>query len=141
MLDAIVWLLSWALVAAGCLFIVAGGVGLLRLPDLYARLHGGSVTDTGGAIMISFALVLQALFSFGDPLVAAKMVMVLFFLLFTSPTASHAVAKTALLSGQVPLDAEGRPVLDSPEAARRLARSRADAADAAEAAPDAGSRR
>lgn len=126
MIDWLVWLVSWAFVLGGCLFIVAGGAGLVRMPDLYTRLHAASVTDTGGAIVLSGAMLLQAVFVVGDAIVAGKVLLILFFTLFTAPTASHALAKTALLSGQVPLGADGRPVLDSPQTAARLARSRPD---------------
>ena len=126
MIDWLVWIASWALVLGGCAFIVAGGIGLVRMPDLYTRLHAASVTDTGGTIVLSLGLMLQAIFVFGSAMAAIKLLLILFFTLFTAPTASHALAKTALLSGQVPLDARGEPLLESPEEAARLARSRRD---------------
>jgi len=122
----IISILSWLLILMGCLFIVSGGIGLVRMPDLYTRLHAASVTDTGGAIFVMLGMFLQALFVYGNVFIAAKVLIVLFFTLITSPTASHALAKTALLSGLVPTDASGKPVLDSPETAQRLARSRPD---------------
>ena len=131
MLDWVVWIASWALVLSGCAFIVSGSVGLVRLPDLYTRLHSASVTDTGGVILISAGLFLQALFTFGNVIAAVKVLLILFFTLFTAPTASHALAKTALLAGRVPLDARGRPILDSPETASRLAHSRPPRGDGA----------
>ena len=124
LIDWLVWLVSWAFVLGGCLFIVAGGVGLVRMPDLYTRLHAASVTDTGGTILLAIGMIVQAVFVFGNAIAALKVLLILFFTLFTAPTASHALAKTALLSGQVPLGADGKPVLDSPETAARLARSR-----------------
>ncbi len=124
MFDWLIWLVSWVFIAIGCVFIVSGGIGLLRMPDLYTRLHAASVTDTGGAIFIVLGLLLQALFVFDNPMAAIKVVLILFFTLFTAPTASHALAKTALLSGYVPLDEKGKPILDSPETAQKLARSR-----------------
>jgi len=124
MFDWLIWIISWLLITTGCVFIVAGGIGLLRMPDLYTRLHAASVTDTGGAIFIVLGLLLQALFVFDNPMAGIKVVLVLFFTLFTSPTASHALAKTALLSGHVPTDENGEPILDSPETAQMLARSR-----------------
>ena len=133
MMDWLVWLVSWALVRGGCLFIVAGGIGLVRLPDLYTRLHAASATDTGGAILLSLGLLMQAVFVFGSAMAAIKVVLILFFTLFTAPTASHALAKTALLSGQVPVGADGKPILDSPETASRMARSRPDRGTRAEA--------
>lgn len=124
MFDWLILILSWLFIATGCVFIVAGGIGLLRMPDLYTRLHAASVTDTGGAIFVVLGLLLQALFVFDNPMAAIKVVLILFFTLFTAPTASHALAKTALLSGHVPTDENGKPILDSPETAQLLARSR-----------------
>ena len=126
MFDLLIHLASWALTLVACVFIIAGAVGLVRLPDLYSRLHAASVTDTGGTIFLVAALALQAVFVFGDAMAAIKVVLIMFFTLFTSPTASHALAKTALLSGHVPVDRDGKPLLDSPEEASRMARSRPD---------------
>ena len=124
MFDWLIWLISWGLMLIGCVFVISGAVGLIRMPDLYTRLHASSLTDTGGAIVLSLGLLVQAIFVFGDAMAAVKVTLILFFTLFTCPTASHALAKTALLSGQVPIDADGKPILDSPEEATLLARSR-----------------
>jgi len=124
MFDGFIWLISWAFMLVGCVFVVSGAVGLIRMPDLYTRLHASSLTDTGGAIVISMGLLIQAIFVFGDAMAAIKVTLILFFTLFTSPTASHALAKTALLCGHVPTDSDGKPILESPEEATLLARSR-----------------
>lgn len=124
MLDGIIWIVSWTFMSIGCLFVVTGAVGIIRMPDLYTRLHATSITDTGGAIFISIALVIQAVFVFGNTMAAIKVVLILFFTLFTAPTASHALAKAALLSGLVPTDKEGKPLLESSEEATQMARSR-----------------
>lgn len=124
MLEWIAWGVSWILIAIGCLFLVGGAVGLLRLPDLYTRLHAASVTDTGGAIFIVLGLMVQAIALHGSVLIAVKLLLVLFFTLFTTPTASHALAKTALLCGLVPIDENGEPLVESREAASQMARSR-----------------
>ena len=124
MFDAIVWLVSWALILIGCVFVVSGAVGVIRMPDLYTRLHAARLTDTGGALFISAGLIVQSIFVFGSAMAAIKVVLILFFTLFTAPTASHALAKTALLSGLVPTDASGKPLLESSEEATQLARSR-----------------
>ncbi len=124
MIDWIVWGVSWILLLIGCVFVVTGAVGMIRMPDLYTRLHAGSVTDTGGAIFISLALIVQSVFVFGSAMAAIKVLLIMFFTLFTAPTASHALAKTALLSGLVPVDMDGKPILESPEEATLMARSR-----------------
>jgi multicomponent Na+:H+ antiporter subunit G len=91
-------LISWALLLAGSAFAVIGGIGMLRLPDLYTRMHGASVTDTMGAGLILIGLMIQA----GLGLIAVKLILILVFILFTSPVASHALAKAARGSGLEP---------------------------------------
>ena len=85
--------------ACGGIFCVIGAVGLIRMPDLYTRMHAASVTDTLGAGLILIGLILQA----GFTLVTAKLLMVGMLLLFTSPTATHALARAALLRGVKPV--------------------------------------
>lgn len=92
-------ILSWALLLAGGFFVVVGGIGLIRLPDLYTRMHAAGIGDTLGAALILFGLMLQA----GFTLVAVKLVLILVFLWFTSPTASYALANAALFAGLEPL--------------------------------------
>lgn len=91
--------LSWVLLVTGCFFAVVGAVGLLRLPDFYARMHGAGITDTLGASLIMIGLMLQA----GLSLITVKLVMILFFLLVTSPTSGHALARSALSHDLEPL--------------------------------------
>ncbi|MGA8261615.1 MAG: monovalent cation/H(+) antiporter subunit G [Arenicellales bacterium] len=88
----ILQLLSWALLLAGGGFVVVGGIGLLRLPDFFTRLHAVSIPDTLGAALIGTGLMIQA----GFTLAALKLVLILAFMWFTGPTATHALAKTAL---------------------------------------------
>ncbi len=85
-------LLSGSLLIVGSLFVLIGNVGLVRLPDFYTRLHAASITDTLGAGLLLLGLIFQA----GLSLVAAKLVLIIVFVLLTSPTAAHALAKTAL---------------------------------------------
>ena len=97
-----------ALIIIGCLFCLLGGIGILRLPDFYTRTHAASLTDTFGAGMILAGLMFQA----GWTLVLVKLIMIQVFILLTSPTASHALAKAAFAMGlKVETDAEGRHVL------------------------------
>ncbi|MES1930637.1 monovalent cation/proton antiporter subunit MnhG/PhaG [Salinisphaera dokdonensis CL-ES53] len=89
---------SWLLLLGGALFSVIGGVGMLRMPDFYTRMHAASITDTAGMILMLGGLMLQA----GLTLVTAKLVFVMLFLLITSPTATHALARAALHDGIEP---------------------------------------
>lgn len=82
----------------GSFLCISSGVGILRFPDFYTRIHAASVTDLGAS------LVLIGLMFFADEtLVVAKLVMIFLFVIITSPVASHALAKSALHSGLKPL--------------------------------------
>jgi multicomponent Na+:H+ antiporter subunit G len=98
-MSAAIDIASWVLLVAGGLFCIVGAVGLLRMPDFYTRVHAASVTDTLGAGLILLGLILQA----GWSLVAAKLVMVGLLIFFTSPAATHALARAALGRGLQPL--------------------------------------
>lgn len=98
MMENLSDMLSWFLLAGGGFFVFVGGIGALRLPDVYTRMHGASLTDTMGTVLVLAGLVLQA----GWSLALAKLAAILFFLLMTSPTAGYALANAALLSGLQP---------------------------------------
>ena len=90
---------SWLFIGAGSILVLTGGVGLLRLPDFYTRIHAAGITDTIGAWLILVALMFVA----GWTLVMAKLVMLLLFLAITSPLSSHALAKAAFMRGLDPM--------------------------------------
>ncbi|MDE0051063.1 MAG: monovalent cation/H(+) antiporter subunit G [Rhodospirillales bacterium] len=94
----IVDILSWISIGIGCAFVLVGGLGLVRLPDVFTRLHAASVADSAGAGFILLGLMLQA----GLSLTTLKLVLILAFLIFTAPTAAHALAHAALLDGVLP---------------------------------------
>jgi multicomponent Na+:H+ antiporter subunit G len=102
-------LLSWALILTGGAFGIIGGIGLLRLPDFFSRIHAASLTDSMCAPCIIAGLMLQS----GLTLVTVKLAFLVVFLYLTSPTASHALAKAALHGGLEPgkrhQPAEARP--------------------------------
>lgn len=103
-MSAVVDGASWALLVSGGVFCVIGALGLLRMPDFYTRMHAASVTDTLGAGLILAGLMLQA----GLTLVTVKLFMILLLLLFTSPTATHALARAAFVHGLRPRLAPGK---------------------------------
>lgn len=96
---------SIAMMATGLVFVLAGAIGVVRLPDFYTRMHAAGVTDTLGAELIVFALILQS----GFTLMSAKLLLVGFILFLTSPTATHAVANAAHRAGQKPMLSRHHP--------------------------------
>ncbi len=91
-------ILSWLLLMTGSFFVVTGGIGLVRMPDFFTRLHPSGLVDTMGATLIVAGLALQA----EEWQVSVKLLLVLVFLYFTGPTATHAVAHAALDGGLKP---------------------------------------
>lgn len=102
-MSGLVDILSWACLVAGAAFSVIGSVGLIRMPDFYTRVHAASVTDTAGAGLLLAGMMLQA----GFTLVTVKLIIIGLLILFTSPTATHALCKAALTRGLKPVLADG----------------------------------
>jgi len=96
----------------GSFLCVSGGVGLLRFPDFYTRMHAVGVTETLATVMILIGLMLQN----PEGLVLLKLIIILIMTLFISPTASHALASAAVHNNLL-------PVLDKKEATEKEASS------------------
>ena len=95
-------LLSWFLLIGGGIFVLVGGIGIHRLPDLYTRMHAAGLTDTMGTLMILVGIMLQA----GLSLAALKLAAIAIFLMLTGPTATYALPNAAMLSGLRPENVE-----------------------------------
>lgn len=98
-----VHMLSWAGLLCGGAFAMIGALGLVRMPSLFTRIHAASVTDTLGAGLILAGLALQA----GASLVTLKLAVVGLLIFFSTPVATHALAKAALARGVDPLQTRG----------------------------------
>ena len=103
MIGMVLDLLSGLLVIAGSFFVITGGVGLLRLHDVYSRMHAAGITDTLGVALFVAAMAVQA----GLTLVTVKLAIILAFILFTSPTATYAVANAVWSGGVQPKQRDG----------------------------------
>ena len=97
-------ILTWLAFLGGGFFIIAGGVGLIRFPDFFTRMHAVGMTDTLGAGLLLFGMILQS----GDALTAIKLVLVGFFIFFTSPTSTYAIANAAFSQGLKPATVDNR---------------------------------
>lgn len=92
-------ILTVLMFAAGGALIFVGGLGALRMPDLYTRMHPAGLTDTMGTILVLAGCLLQA----GFTLAAVKLAAILVFLLLTAPTAAYALANAARLANLAPM--------------------------------------
>lgn len=118
MLDLVLTALSWILIGAGSFFYVVGAIGVVRMPDVFARMHAAGISDTVGAGLLTGGMMIEA----GLTLVAVKLLIILMIILFTSPVATHALAQAALQSGCVPVLANKKALgIPAEEAATRQA--------------------
>ena len=92
-------ILSGIFIACGVVALLIGSLGLLRLPDVYCRIHAVGMIDTAGASLIIIGMIIHE----GFTLVTVKLVLIGVFLFFTSPIATHAVAQVAYKLGVVPV--------------------------------------
>ncbi len=93
---------EWAgggLVLIGSLFMIIGAVGLIRLPDVFTRMHGSSVSDTLGAGLILIGLMVLG----GLSLVTVKLAFLILFFGLMSSVSTHAIARAALHAGVKPV--------------------------------------
>ncbi len=98
-MDTFISLVSGLCLLSGCVLAISSGIGLLRFPDFYTRMHAVGVSDTLVTALILIGLMLQL----PDGIVVTKLVIILLMTLFINPTASHALAKAAIQSGLVPI--------------------------------------
>ena len=111
--QLLISVLSGCFILLGVLALLIGALGLLRLPDVYCRIHAVGMIDTAGASFIILGLAIHE----GVSLVTVKLLFIGIFLFFTSPIATHAVAQVAHKSGVGPV---GR-ILATAKAAKKPA--------------------
>ena len=99
MIEQVLTIARDVFLVAGSLAVLIGAIGVLRFPDLFSRIHAAGITDTAGAGLIVLGLLIES----GFTLVSLKLLVILLFLLFTSPTSSHALAKASIHSNVLPL--------------------------------------
>ena len=97
-MEQLLSVLAWALLLSGAFFLVTGALGMVRLPDVFTRMHAAGMADTMGAGLILVGLCVYS----GANFVTLRLVLILAFLWFTSPIATHALAKAALSGGAEP---------------------------------------
>jgi multicomponent Na+:H+ antiporter subunit G len=106
-------LLSDFCLLLGGFLCLTGGVGLLRLPDFYNRLHAASVTES----LATLLLILGVMLDVGWTLDSVKLVIVLVIMFIANPTITHALCRAAAHGGHKPAGFE------QPESGNREAKS------------------
>ncbi len=98
-MDTLLNFLSASCFLIGGFLCITGGVGLLRFPDFFTRVHAAGVTETLATPLLITGIILN------QPdlsLDSIKLLMIMLIVLATNPTASHAMTKAALHGGLVP---------------------------------------
>lgn len=84
-------ILSIIIVSFGAFFLLIGSIGLIRLPDFYARAHATGKSDTLGIMLVITGLIILEGFSLNS----AKLVIMIVFVALTNPTATNALTRAA----------------------------------------------
>ena len=92
-------ILAGALVLLGTFFCFTGGIGVLRFPDFYTRLHAAGMTDSMGAALILAGLAVHQWTDYGAGLNLGRLAIIWFFLNITSAASTHALVKAAYAGG------------------------------------------
>ena len=104
-----------AFLIGGVFLFFAATVGFLRFPDLYTRMHA---TGKGDTLAMLLCLVGLALFNLSDSptwpglVQSVKLIFIAVFWFIASPTATHAVLRSAFQSGVTPWTKDGKVIID-----------------------------
>lgn len=107
-------ILGYCFLGLGALFMLTAGVGLLRMPDFYSRLHPAGVADSLGAPLMIIGIACLG----AETLSPFKLGMLVIFLLITGPTACHALAKAAFSTQLVPWKKTNSPPNETAQESR-----------------------
>ena len=92
------------LLLMGLVFFTGGGIGIIRLPDFYTRLHPAGKLDTLGSLLMVTGLALYNMehFSWETLLTSLKMFLIVIFVFLSSPTATHSIVDAGVRAGLEP---------------------------------------
>ena len=88
-------IIGYILITIGIFFDICGCIGLVRFPDVYNRLQAATKCVTLGTVLLLIGVALASQMG----ATASKAIICAVFILITSPTAAHAIAKGAHSAG------------------------------------------
>ena len=102
MIGELLLYVAGMMIAAGGVFGLLAGIGVLRLPDLYTRMHAASKAGLfgSGLTLVGIAMVT------GEGAIILRAVLGILFLALTTPVSAHLLARAALKAGHTPLGTE-----------------------------------
>ena len=93
--------LAVVFISVGLLFDFGGTIGILRLPDVYTRLHMAGKLDTLGSLSLLLGLSFITM-SHGELLTSGKILLILLFVFIANPTATHSMVEAGIRVGLKP---------------------------------------
>jgi multicomponent Na+:H+ antiporter subunit G len=96
----ILTIIGYIFLSVGAIFLLLGGLGILRMPDYYTRVQAGTKASTLGAMSTIIGV------AFLQPDWTVKLLVILMFIAFTNPLSSHVLARATYKMGQKPLSKE-----------------------------------
>jgi multicomponent Na+:H+ antiporter subunit G len=109
-MSTVLMVLTVVLIGIGLVLMLIGSIGVVRLPDFFARTHASSKVDTVGILLVLFGVALQN----GANLDSGKVLLAALFLLLSNPVSAHALARAAVRSGLRPWQREEKPAAPQP---------------------------
>ena len=97
-MEILINVLAFTSIIIGSIIILIGSFGIIRLPDVYSRIHALGMIDTAGFGFLIFGMIIYA----GWSLVSVKLLIMGLILLITGPISSHAVANASKQSNIKP---------------------------------------
>ena len=88
----------------GSLFLLIGAIGLIRMPDVFTRMHAVSVMESTGATLIIIGLITYSGFS----TISIKLIIILLAIIYISSVATHALARACIHDDIKPQKVVGR---------------------------------
>ena len=88
-MDLLIDIITGLCFFIGSLSIIIGACGLIKLPDVFSRIHSAGMIDTAGAAFIILGMIFQS----GISLATAKLVFIGIFIFFSSPVSSHVISR------------------------------------------------
>lgn len=108
-MSVVLDIVSWILLVSGAVVCIISAIGMMRMPDLFTRVHAASVTDTLGAFLILLGCALQVPDYIDKPtdwLIGVKLLFIMLLLVFLGPVSIHALTQAAIRHGVKPLHCE-----------------------------------
>ncbi len=115
MITVLISAITVTLLSVGLFFFFSATIGFLRFPDLYTRMHAVGKGDTLALLLCVAGLALYNLFDnfcwYGF-VQSVKLVSIAVFWFIASPTATHALLRSAFESGVTPWTKDGTVIID-----------------------------